>query len=72
MTIKINDRWLWHQITIRQEYCDKCGTADSITIKKKNIKKLIKILKKLDYSGIPKRWKLRLGAEADYILKEDE
>jgi len=53
MTIKVKDYWLWHQVRLSQEHCDKCRTGDSITVKKKDIKKLIKILKKLDYKGLP-------------------
>ena len=51
----IKDRWLWSQVVLSQDLCKECGSEDSITIEKSDIKKLIKILQKLDYKGIPKK-----------------
>ena len=51
----IKDRWLWSQVVLSQDLCKECGSEDSITIEKADIKKLIKILQKLDYKGVPKK-----------------
>ena len=64
----IKDNWLQSQINICEETCNTCGSEESITISKKDILKLIKILKKLDYKGIPKRHYYN----KEYIIREDE
>ena len=51
--IVIKDYWLWSQVKIEQISCPECKIGDSITIMKgKNLDKLIKILKKMNYKGI--------------------
>jgi hypothetical protein len=53
--IIIKDWWLWGQIKLTQEHCIECGTSDDIKIHKgKELGRLIKILSKLNYKGIPK------------------
>ena len=66
----IQDRWLWHEICIRQPICSECGTEDSVVIRKEEIKKLIKILKKLDYKGIPKKKHL-FGDDLEYEISKE-
>ena len=51
----IKDWWLWGQVKIVQQDCPECGLADDIIITKgKELTKLINILKRLNYKGIPK------------------
>ena len=51
----VKDWWLWSKVSICLETCDKCGDGCSIRLEKRYINKLIKILRKLNYKGIPKR-----------------
>lgn len=51
----IKDLGLWHKIKISQIHCETCDDSDTITVDKKDIPKLIKILQKLNYKGIPKK-----------------
>lgn len=62
----IHDRMLWSEVKISQPICEECGTADSIVIKKEHIKKLIKILQKLDYRGVPKNH--LIGQDKEYVI----
>jgi len=64
----ILDEWFWGEIHIKQEHCDKCKYSDTITIRKKDINKLIKILKRLNYKGLPKN----IGLSKEYILNEEK
>jgi len=66
----IKDRWLWSQVVLSQDLCKECGSKDSITIEKADIKKLIKILQKLDYKGIPKKKHL-FGDDLEYEIGKE-
>lgn len=63
---RIESRWLWSEVLIKELGCEKCGSEERITLHSKDIKKMIKALtimdnllkKKNSVRSPTKRWKL--------------
>ena len=70
MRLFIRDFWLWGQVRIEQESCNQCKDTISINIEKKDINKIIKILNKLNYKGVPKKKNWNYSFK-EWIISDD-